>query len=106
MLVILLLLPKIRLCSYRITIKFLLFLNPKKSTVKEPDGFIFENYFRQKQPFSDPQRTPSKKCDFKKVDMKLVHLLHISKTPFPKSTSGGFLLYRRIEFIEKVVITQ
>ena len=106
MLAILFLLPKIKLCSYRISIKFLLPLNPKKSTVKEPNRFIFENHFRQKQPFSIPQKTTLKKCDFKKVDMQLVHLLHIFKTPFPKTTSGGLLLYRRIEFIEKVVIIQ
>ena len=43
------------------------------------------------------RRTPMPNCDFNKVTLRHgcspVHLLHIFRTPLPKSTSGRLLLY-------------
>ena len=38
------------------------------------------------------RRTPMSKCDFNKVALQPVNLLHIFRTAFPKNTSGRLLL--------------
>ena len=47
------------------------------------------------------RRTPIPKCDFNKVAKQLMcspgDLLHIFRTPFPKNTSRGLLLFFTVQ---------
>ena len=73
-----------------------------KEYQKHPSrGVLRKRYFENMQQIY--RRTPMPKCDFTKVALNLieialrhgcssVNLLHISRAPFPKSTSGRLLL--------------
>ena len=44
------------------------------------------------------------KYDFNKVAKQGVNLLHIFRTPFPKNTSRGLLLFKRIMTFTNIII--